>query len=82
MRFLVWGTMPIGALIGGILGSTIGVRETLLVSAIGYVARVAAGLPLAASSMRELPQYVEPLDGARGTTRNTGVGTHRHETIA
>lgn len=35
MRFLVWGPMPIGALLGGALGSTIGIRPALLVSAIG-----------------------------------------------
>lgn len=35
MRFLVWGTMPLGGLLGGALGSTIGVREAVLVSAIG-----------------------------------------------
>jgi predicted MFS family arabinose efflux permease len=35
MRFLVWGTMPLGGLLGGVLGSTIGVRATLLVAAIG-----------------------------------------------
>lgn len=35
MRFLVWGTMPIGGLLGGALGSAVGVRTTLLVAAIG-----------------------------------------------
>ena len=35
MRFLVWGTMPIGGLVGGALGSTVGVRTALLISAIG-----------------------------------------------
>lgn len=32
MRFLVWGTMPIGGLLGG---AAIGVRETLLITAAG-----------------------------------------------
>lgn len=35
MRFLVWGSMPVGGLLGGALGSTIGVRAALLVAAIG-----------------------------------------------
>jgi len=35
MRFLVWGTLPIGALIGGYLGGAIGLRETLFVGAGG-----------------------------------------------
>ena len=35
MRFLVWGTMPLGSLLGGVLGTAIGVRETLFVAAAG-----------------------------------------------
>jgi hypothetical protein len=35
MRFLVWGTLPLGGLLGGALGSAVGVRATLLVAAIG-----------------------------------------------
>jgi MFS family permease len=34
MRFLVWGTLPIGGLIGGTLGSIIGLRPTLIVGVI------------------------------------------------
>src|SRR5256885_42146 len=35
MRFMVWGTMPLGSLAGGVLGTTIGLRSTLLVARIG-----------------------------------------------
>jgi MFS family permease len=35
MRFIVWGTMPIGALLGGALGEAIGLRTTLIVAALG-----------------------------------------------
>jgi predicted MFS family arabinose efflux permease len=35
MRFLVWGTMPIGSLLGGYLGTTIGLRPTLAITAVG-----------------------------------------------
>jgi MFS family permease len=35
MRFMVWGTMPFGALIGGALGTAIGLRPTLVVAGIG-----------------------------------------------
>jgi len=34
MRFLVWGTIPIGALLGGALGETFGLRPTLLATAL------------------------------------------------
>ena len=35
MRFLVWGTIPLGSLIGGALGEVIGIHTTLLIGAIG-----------------------------------------------
>jgi MFS family permease len=59
MRFLVWGTMPLGALLGGILGSWLGVRQTLLVAAVGGSL---AFLPVFLSPlrrMRDLPTYEE-----------------------
>jgi MFS family permease len=61
MRFLVWGTMPLGGFLGGVLGATIGVRETLLVVAIG---ESLAFLPVFLSPlrrMRELPRYEDPV---------------------
>jgi MFS family permease len=35
MRFVVWGTIPVGSLIGGFLAEQIGLRPTLLVGALG-----------------------------------------------
>jgi MFS family permease len=35
MRFLVWGTIPVGAIIGGILGGVLGLRTAIGISAIG-----------------------------------------------
>ena len=58
MRFLVWGTIPLGALIGGALGSTIGLRETLFVGAAGGLL---SGLPIILSkAQRSLVQIPEP----------------------
>jgi MFS family permease len=34
-RFIVWGTIPIGAFLGGVFGSHIGLRPTLWVAAAG-----------------------------------------------
>jgi predicted MFS family arabinose efflux permease len=58
MRFLVWGTMPLGALIGGALGSAIGVRRTLLVAAIGACLPVLPVFFSPLRTLRELPTYV------------------------
>jgi MFS family permease len=35
MRFIVWGTIPIGSLVGGALGALIGLQATIWVGAIG-----------------------------------------------
>ncbi len=35
VRFIVWGTMPLGGLAGGLLGTVIGVRATVFVAGLG-----------------------------------------------
>ena len=35
MRWFVWGTIPIGALLGGIIGTSLGLREALIIGGIG-----------------------------------------------
>ena len=59
MRFLVWGTAPLGALIGGVLGQLLGPRTALWAAAIGGLIPV---LPLLLSplrTMRELPMRAD-----------------------
>ena len=51
MRFLVWGTMPVGSFVGGLLAGGIGLRETIWVGAIGGVLAV---LPVLLSPVRSL----------------------------
>jgi MFS family permease len=63
MRFLVWGTMPVGGLLGGVLGEAIGVRQTLFVVAVGGSLSF---LPVYLSPlrrMRQLPSYQVAVDG-------------------
>lgn len=55
IRFLVWGTMPLGGLIGGVLGSTIGVRPTMWVGAIGMALAFLPAFLSPLRTMRELP---------------------------
>jgi hypothetical protein len=62
MRFLVWGTMPLGGLLGGALGSTVGVRATLLVAAIGQ-------------SLAFLWVFFSPLRSLREVTASPDHGT-------
>ncbi|MEY9872405.1 MFS family permease [Streptacidiphilus sp. MAP12-33] len=60
MRFLVWGTLPLGGLLGGVLGTAIGVRATLLVAGVGGTL---AFLPVFLSPLRTLRTLRElPVD--------------------
>lgn len=52
-RFVVWGTIPLGNLAGGVLATTIGVRETILV---GAIAASLCFLFLLSSPLRSIEQ--------------------------
>jgi MFS family permease len=55
MRFVVWGTMPIGALVGGALGGWIGLRATLWVAALGGSFAFLPPLLSPVRSLRRIP---------------------------
>ncbi|MGH3071461.1 MAG: MFS transporter [Gaiellaceae bacterium] len=59
MRFIVWGTIPIGTLAGGALGSLIGLRETLVIGAIGSGSSVLWILLSPQRHLREMPEPIE-----------------------
>jgi len=59
MRFIVWGTIPLGTMVGGVLASWIGLRETILVGAIGGSLAV---LWIIFSPQRHLREMPEPID--------------------
>ena len=51
MRFLVWGPIPLGALLGGALASTFGLRTALVVGAVGGFTST---IPILLSPIRKL----------------------------
>ncbi len=59
MRFLVWGTLPLGALLGGALGVIIGIRSTILFAAAGGSL---AFLWVLLSPVRRLREIPEPMN--------------------
>jgi MFS family permease len=59
MRFIVWGTMPIGAIIGGALGGIIGLQQTIVVGAVGGLV---AFIPVTLSSVRHIVTMPEPVE--------------------
>jgi hypothetical protein len=54
MRFLVWGTMPIGSLTGGAIAATAGLHTALFVGAIGGFTSI---LPIVLSPIRSLREF-------------------------
>jgi predicted MFS family arabinose efflux permease len=54
-----YGVRPIGALVGGTLGGTLGLRPTLWIAAVGGVAGFLWLLPSPVARLRELPAPVE-----------------------
>ncbi|HEX3588531.1 MAG TPA: MFS transporter [Pseudonocardiaceae bacterium] len=61
VRFLVWGTIPLGSLLGGALGSAIGTHATLWAGAVGVVLAPAFVLFSPLRRLRDLPGQPEPV---------------------
>jgi MFS family permease len=57
MRFIVWGTIPIGSILGGFLGGAIGLHQTIWISAIGGLF---VFLPILLSPVPALKRIPEP----------------------
>jgi len=63
IRFVIWGTIPIGSFLGGVLGGTIGLRPTLWVAGIGGLFAFVPPLLSPVRRLREIPAP-EPEPGA------------------
>ncbi|MEV6549636.1 MFS transporter [Streptomyces sp. NPDC051597] len=59
LRFLMWGTLPLGALLGGTLAEAFGPRAALACCAAGFLA---VPLPLLLSPLRRMRDLPEPGD--------------------
>jgi hypothetical protein len=55
MRWIVWGTLPLGGLAGGALGSVIGIRPTIWVGVVGGWASAAWVFFSPLRTMRDIP---------------------------
>jgi predicted MFS family arabinose efflux permease len=66
VRFMYWGTAPLGAVLGGLLADALGLRRTLVATAL---AALATGLPITFSHIRKLAT----VDGDAGAPGDGGV---------
>jgi MFS family permease len=65
MRFLVWGTMPIGGFVAGVLSTAIGLRPALWVGAVGGCLSFLWVLGGPVGKVRTIPdREIDPLDAA------------------
>jgi MFS family permease len=60
MRFLIWGTIPLGSLIGGWLGDAIGLRATIILAVIGGVSPFLWILFSPVRRLKEIPAPAAP----------------------
>jgi predicted MFS family arabinose efflux permease len=67
VRFMVWGTLPLGALVGGGLGALIGIHPTLWVGTVGVLLSPLPVLLSPLRRLRDLPSGVEETDVERET---------------
>ena len=66
MRFVVWGALPVGSLLGGVLGGLIGRHTTLWISAsLGAL----SGLPVVFSPLRKLREMPEASSQSQSQSR-------------
>jgi MFS family permease len=59
IRFVVWGTMPIGSFVGGVLGSQLGIRTVFWISVAGAVVAAFPVLFSPLIGMRDLPRELD-----------------------
>jgi MFS family permease len=55
VRFIVWGTMPLGGLAGGIVGQLLGIRTTVVIAGVGQVLAALWLLTSPLVAMRDVP---------------------------
>ena len=61
VRFVIWGMIPVGAFLGGLLAGAVGTRRTLVIAGVGSLF---ATLPLFFSRVRALRAMPEPCRAA------------------
>ena len=59
IRFVVWGTMPVGAFAGGVLGTQLGIVPTLWLTVVGFLVAALAVVLSPLRRMRDLPRELD-----------------------
>ncbi len=74
MRFMVWGTIPLGSFVGGVLGGVIGLRPTLWVAAIGTLLAFVPPFLSPVRKLERIPDMPSKEPGVAEALATTGDG--------
>ena len=67
MRFIVWGTIPLGSIVGGAIATVLGLQTAILVGAFGAFLALLPLVLTPVRTLREMPTPAEdPVDPAAG----------------
>jgi uncharacterized membrane protein AbrB (regulator of aidB expression) len=70
MRFIVWGTIPLGTILGGVIATLVGLQVAILVGAIGAFLAIIPLLVTPVRTLRDMPTPAEvPEDAAAGADK-------------
>ncbi|HEY4634342.1 MAG TPA: MFS transporter [Candidatus Limnocylindrales bacterium] len=72
MRFIVWGTIPIGQIVGGTIATVAGVSAAIWVGALGSFLAV---IPLVVTPVRTLREMPTPTDDGTATIAGAAPGS-------
>ncbi|MFG3280840.1 MFS transporter [Streptomyces sp. NPDC048111] len=79
LRFLMWGTLPLGALVGGAVADASGARTALWICAVGFLV---VPLPLLLSPLRRMRDLPESAPAGGDAPRDTAPGHDDNVPIA
>ncbi len=75
MRFIVWGTIPVGQILGGVIATGLGVHEAIYIGAAGSFLAVIPLLISPVRTLREMPPRLDDaVDGEPGATPGVTAG--------
>jgi len=67
MRFIVWGTIPLGTILGGVIATVVGLQPAILIGALGAFLAVIPLVVTPVRTIRDMPtQAGDPEDPAAG----------------
>ncbi|WP_075739815.1 MULTISPECIES: MFS transporter [Actinoalloteichus] len=78
-RFLTWGAIPLGALVGGALGALVGIRATIMIAAVGMSLACCWLFAAPLRHLREAPEELLAAEAGLAKIVRDGPDHDRHD---